>query len=356
MASGVIRLGLIPQMSLPDPDPTGCPRSYARLMRELPLPSAPAQRALALAGPDATVQEVCALAGGTHARTYRIQTANPEREIILRQFPPGDDAADHETQVLAALDGLGGLAPRLLASSPAGAGRRAMGPHLAPARGRRHHPRPARHLRRAARRGSRPHPHDLPDAAGGLSARLRPARRIPHRSQRPGRQPCCGPLGTPRQHTGRADALRLLVRQHALAGRHPDRRRGLDWRGHRPTRLRPGLVPTGPVPAVRPAHRRQIPGLLPSGEQNCPARSAAVGPVGRRPVLRDRRVLGPELPRSRARRPDRKRTPQAPHCVDPGPARTLAEQSLLIRRYLHLAVFHCVRFTNPFTDPGRPGG
>jgi aminoglycoside phosphotransferase (APT) family kinase protein len=90
-------------------------------MRELPLPSAPAQRALALAGPDATVQEVCALAGGTHARTYRIQTANPEREIILRQFPPGDQAADHEAQVLAALDGLGGLAPRLLASSPAGA-------------------------------------------------------------------------------------------------------------------------------------------------------------------------------------------------------------------------------------------
>ena len=57
-----------------------------------------------------------ALAGGTHARTCLIRTVNPEREFVLRQFPPGDAAAANETRVLAALDGLDGLAPRLLAS------------------------------------------------------------------------------------------------------------------------------------------------------------------------------------------------------------------------------------------------
>lgn len=54
------------------------------------------ERAAALTGPDATVREVSALAGGTHARTYRIQVSNPELEVILREFPPGDAAARHE--------------------------------------------------------------------------------------------------------------------------------------------------------------------------------------------------------------------------------------------------------------------
>lgn len=82
------------------------------------MPSSPeaVQRAVRLAGPDATVRAVRALPGGTHARTFLIQTADPELEVILREFPPGDEAARHETRVLAALDGLGGLAPRLLAS------------------------------------------------------------------------------------------------------------------------------------------------------------------------------------------------------------------------------------------------
>jgi aminoglycoside phosphotransferase (APT) family kinase protein len=44
--------------------------------------------------------------------------SNPELEVILREFPPGDAAARHEAQVLAALDGLNGLAPRLLVSDP----------------------------------------------------------------------------------------------------------------------------------------------------------------------------------------------------------------------------------------------
>jgi len=75
-------------------------------------------RAAALAGPNATVQGTLALAGGTHARTYLIRTANPDREFILREFPAGDRAVADETRVLGALDGLDGLAPRLLATAP----------------------------------------------------------------------------------------------------------------------------------------------------------------------------------------------------------------------------------------------
>lgn len=89
-------------------------------MRDLPRSSAAIDRAAALAGPDATVRGMLALAGGTHARTYLIQTADPEREFVLRQFAPGEDAARREMRVLAALEGLGGLAPRLLAGDPDG--------------------------------------------------------------------------------------------------------------------------------------------------------------------------------------------------------------------------------------------
>lgn len=85
-------------------------------MVDLPPSSAAAERAAGLAGPDAAVLEIRALAGGTHARTYLIRTANPEHEFILREFPPGDDAPSNESRVLSVLGGLGGLAPRLLAS------------------------------------------------------------------------------------------------------------------------------------------------------------------------------------------------------------------------------------------------
>lgn len=86
-------------------------------MRGLPRSAAAIARAAALAGPNATVREMRALAGGTHARTFLLRTASPEREFVLREFPPGDPAAGEEAQVLTALDGLGGLAPRLLASA-----------------------------------------------------------------------------------------------------------------------------------------------------------------------------------------------------------------------------------------------
>ena len=67
------------------------------------------------------MQEIRALHGGAHARTHLIRTANPELEFILREFPPGDEAAGNESRVLSALAGLDGLAPRLLASGAGGA-------------------------------------------------------------------------------------------------------------------------------------------------------------------------------------------------------------------------------------------
>ena len=89
-------------------------------MCDLPRSPAAVEQAARLAGPDATVRAVRALAGGTHARTWLVQTADPELEVVIREFPPGDESAGHEARVLATLDGLDGLAPRLLASGPGG--------------------------------------------------------------------------------------------------------------------------------------------------------------------------------------------------------------------------------------------
>jgi aminoglycoside phosphotransferase (APT) family kinase protein len=85
-------------------------------MRDLPGAAAVA-RAAGLAGPGAAVRSVRSLAGGTHARTWLIQTAGPEREVVVREFPAGDQAAVRETRILTALQGLGGLAPQLLDSN-----------------------------------------------------------------------------------------------------------------------------------------------------------------------------------------------------------------------------------------------
>jgi aminoglycoside phosphotransferase (APT) family kinase protein len=89
-------------------------------MRNLPRSRAAVARTAALAGPRASVAATTVLAGGTHAGTYLVRTAGPEREFILREFDPGDSAAGDETGILEALDGLGGLAPRVLASDPDG--------------------------------------------------------------------------------------------------------------------------------------------------------------------------------------------------------------------------------------------
>jgi aminoglycoside phosphotransferase (APT) family kinase protein len=69
-----------------------------------------------LAGASATIDSVVRLEGGQHADTWRVDTAGPARTVVVREFPAGDSAAAHEAQVLRALDGLRGLAPRLLGS------------------------------------------------------------------------------------------------------------------------------------------------------------------------------------------------------------------------------------------------
>jgi hypothetical protein len=144
----------------------------AGFMRDLPRSAAAVERAAGLAGRDAMVQAVRVLARGTHAATFLIKTANPELEVILREFPPGDDTAGREALVLAALDGLGGLAPRLLASGTDSVtadgswvliSRLAGSPDIAPRR-------PIR-LGRAARPGTRADPRDIAAPANHVSER-----------------------------------------------------------------------------------------------------------------------------------------------------------------------------------------
>ncbi|GLY23395.1 aminoglycoside phosphotransferase family protein [Micromonospora sp. NBRC 101691] len=84
-----------------------------------PPPSAVAWAA-DVAGPGASAYTVRRLTGGAHAATHLLRTEHPAREMVLRRFPPGDDAAAREAGVLAALDGLDGWAPRLLDADPAG--------------------------------------------------------------------------------------------------------------------------------------------------------------------------------------------------------------------------------------------
>ena len=69
-----------------------------------------------LAGPAAAIQSVMRLEGGQHADTWRVDTANPELTVVVREFPAGDSAGACEQRVLHALDGLQGVAPVLLGS------------------------------------------------------------------------------------------------------------------------------------------------------------------------------------------------------------------------------------------------
>lgn len=67
-----------------------------------------------LAGSAARIRTVGRLEGGQHADTWKVDTENPVRRMVVRQFPVADAAAEHERRVLQALGGLGGLAPLLL--------------------------------------------------------------------------------------------------------------------------------------------------------------------------------------------------------------------------------------------------
>jgi len=92
-------------------------------MNAHPEPSPPAgalEQVLRLAGSSATIDSVARLQGGQHASTWRVETANPARTVVVRQFPLGDSAAAGEARALRILDGLGGLAPLPLGSDLAG--------------------------------------------------------------------------------------------------------------------------------------------------------------------------------------------------------------------------------------------
>ncbi|WP_329364436.1 aminoglycoside phosphotransferase family protein [Streptomyces sp. NBC_00669] len=83
-------------------------------------PAAALTWAAEVAGPEASARTVRRLLGGTHAATHLLETVDPAHEMILHRYPPGDRAAARAAVVLAALDGLGGWAPRLLGADPEG--------------------------------------------------------------------------------------------------------------------------------------------------------------------------------------------------------------------------------------------
>lgn len=91
-------------------------------MSSQPPLSAAVERAVRLVAADASVTAVRELRGGIHARTTLITTVHPELEVVLREFPAGDDAGSQEAHVLRSLAGLGGLAPQLLAEGTSTAG------------------------------------------------------------------------------------------------------------------------------------------------------------------------------------------------------------------------------------------
>ena len=93
-------------------------------MRDLPVSAEAATLIAGLAGPGAAVTSARPLKGGAQASTWLVRTTSPEREFILREFPPGDDAAVREARVLRALNGLNGLVPLLLADGVAAASAR----------------------------------------------------------------------------------------------------------------------------------------------------------------------------------------------------------------------------------------
>jgi aminoglycoside phosphotransferase (APT) family kinase protein len=73
-----------------------------------------------LAGDGAVVESIRVLAGGTHAATFLVELVNPSMSVVVREFPVGDSAGRREIRVLTSLDGLAGMAPRLLASDTGG--------------------------------------------------------------------------------------------------------------------------------------------------------------------------------------------------------------------------------------------
>jgi aminoglycoside phosphotransferase (APT) family kinase protein len=82
------------------------------MTRSADLPSTGAlEEVRRLAGPSAVVVDAVRLEGGQHADTWRVDIENPAISVVVRQYPVDDPAPLREQRVLAALDGLDGLAP-----------------------------------------------------------------------------------------------------------------------------------------------------------------------------------------------------------------------------------------------------
>ncbi|GAB3263378.1 hypothetical protein GCM10027425_27800 [Alteromonas gracilis] len=64
------------------------------------------------------LQPVAVLSGGEHARTCVV--ADGREDLVVRRFPPGDPAVRHEVEVLARVEHLAPLVPRLVAADPDG--------------------------------------------------------------------------------------------------------------------------------------------------------------------------------------------------------------------------------------------
>jgi aminoglycoside phosphotransferase (APT) family kinase protein len=81
-----------------------------------PTTIAAVDRALGQEGLEPGTVALRQLPGGTHASTWLVWIERLGIEAVLREFPAGDASVVGEAQVLRGLDGLGGLAPRLLAA------------------------------------------------------------------------------------------------------------------------------------------------------------------------------------------------------------------------------------------------
>lgn len=85
-----------------------------RYMTERPRTIAEVDRAVVKESLGKRVVPVHELVGGTHATTWLVAIEG-SGEGVLQEFPSGDPWVSSEAMVLAAVDVLGGLAPRLMA-------------------------------------------------------------------------------------------------------------------------------------------------------------------------------------------------------------------------------------------------
>lgn len=125
----ISRIGVEGALVCVDPDTNSLPMSRSTGLSEARLPHegeelhvSPAALRWAAegAGAEASARVVRPLLGGTHALTHLVETERPARQMVLRRYPVGDDAAQREAAILQALDGLDGWAPRLIDVDPIG--------------------------------------------------------------------------------------------------------------------------------------------------------------------------------------------------------------------------------------------